>query len=100
MPADSERFSEAMRRFDAANGEDPHHEIVDGVSYPKELLYAQRLTTWLERFAPEASEALRLATRSQHIRRWVIPRDHYPMDRRCYIVLGATPAKYHSRHAH
>jgi hypothetical protein len=96
MPADSERFSEAMRRFDAANGEDPHHEVVDGVSYPKELLYAQRLTTWLERFAPEASEALRLAARSQHIRRWVIPRDHYPMDRRGYLQWRTTLAKFHA----
>jgi hypothetical protein len=32
----------------------------------------------LDRFAPEASEAVRLAVRSQHIRRWEIPRDSYP----------------------
>jgi hypothetical protein len=96
MLADSERFSEAMRRFDAANSEDPHHEVVDGVSYPKELLYAQRLTAWLERFAPEASAALRLATRSQHIRRWVIPRDHYPMDRLGYLQWRTNLAKFHA----
>jgi Domain of unknown function (DUF4202) len=96
MPVDSERFTEAIRRFDAANGEDPHHEVVDGVSYPKELLYAQRLTAWLERFAPAASEALRLAVRSQHIRRWTIPRDHYPMDRRGYLLWRTTLGKFHA----
>jgi hypothetical protein len=96
MPADLERFTEAMRRFDAANGEDPHREVVDGVSYPKELLYAQRLTAWLERFAPDASEALRLAARSQHIRRWMIPRDHYPMDRRGYLLWRTTLGKFHA----
>ncbi len=96
MPADSERFREAIRRFDAANGEDPHHEVVDGVAYPKELLYSQRLTAWLERFAPEASEALRLAAHSQHIRRWVIPRDQYPMDRWGYLQWRTTLAKFHA----
>jgi hypothetical protein len=96
MPANSERFREAIRRFDAANSEDPHHEVVDGVSYPKELLYAQRLTTWLERFAPEASEALLLAARSQHIRRWVIPRDRYPLDRRGYLLWRTTLATFHA----
>ena len=96
MPVDSERFIEAMRRFDAANSEDPHHEVVDGVSYPKDLLYAQRLTTWLERFAPDASEALRLAARTQHIRRWTIPRDRYPMDRRGYLLWRTTLGKFHA----
>ena len=96
MVADSERFHQAMHRFDEANGEDPYHEIVDGVAYPKELLYAQRLTSWLEHFAPEASEALRLAARSQHIRRWVIPRDHYPMDRRGYLLWRTTLSKFHA----
>jgi hypothetical protein len=96
MLVDSERFTEAMRRFDEANSEDPNREVVDAVSYPKELLYAQRLTAWLDRFAPEASEALRLATRSQHIRRWAIPRDHYPMDRRGYLEWRTTLAKFHA----
>ena len=33
----------------------------------------------LERFAPDASEVLRLAARCQHIQRWKIPRADYPM---------------------
>jgi hypothetical protein len=96
MLADAERFNSAIRRFDAANAEDPQREVIDGVSYPKELLYAQRMTTWLDRFAPDASEALRLATRCQHIRRWVIPRSHYPMDRRGYLQWRTALAKFHA----
>jgi uncharacterized protein DUF4202 len=96
MSADPERFTKAMQRFDAANAEDPHLERVDGVPYPKELLYAQRMTTWLERFAPNASEALRLAARCQHIRRWVIPRSDYPMDRRGYLQWRTALAKFHA----
>jgi hypothetical protein len=96
MSADAERFKKAIQSFDAANAEDSHLECVDGVSYPKELLYAQRMTTWLDRFAPDASEALRLAARGQHIRRWVMPRNRYPMDRRGYLQWRTALAKFHA----
>jgi hypothetical protein len=96
MSADPERFNKAMQGFDAANAEDPNLEQVDGVSYPKELLYAQRMTIWLERFVPDASEALRLAARCQHIRRWVMPRSHYSMDRRGYLQWRTALAKFHA----
>jgi uncharacterized protein DUF4202 len=96
MSADAERFQKAMQSFDAANADDPHLEQADGASYPKELLYAQRMTTWLGRFAPDASEALRLAARGQHIRRWTLPRSQYPMDRRGYLQWRAALAKFHA----
>jgi hypothetical protein len=99
MLADAERFTKAIQRFDAANAEDPQQEIVEGVSYPKGLLYAQRMTTWLDRFAPDASEALRLAVRCQHIRRWMIPRQDYPMDRRGYLQWRTALAKFHANTA-
>jgi hypothetical protein len=99
MPVDSERFAEAMRRFDAANAEDPHCEVVDGTSYPKEFLYSQRMTAWLECFAPDASEALRLAARCQHIRRWMIPRNQYPMDLRGYLQWRTTLGRFHAETA-
>jgi hypothetical protein len=99
MPADHERFERAVQRFDAANAEDPHREVVDGVTYAKELLYAQRMTTWLERYAPDASEALRLAVRCQHIRRWAMPRRDYPMDRHGYLQWRLNLAKFHAETA-
>jgi len=80
----SERFSRAIARFDAANGEDPHLESDEGRARPKELLYAERLTAMLARFAPDASEVLRLAARCQHIQRWKIPRVDYRMTRAGY----------------
>ena len=42
------------------------------------------MTAMLDRFAPDASEALRLAARCQHIQRWNIPRADYPMTRAGY----------------
>ena len=84
MNSGNERFMLANARFDAANAEDPNRESVGGGERPKELLYAERLTAMLARFAPDASEALRLAARCQHIQRWKIPRADYPMTRPGY----------------
>jgi hypothetical protein len=84
MNADDERFLLAIARFDAANAQDPRRESDGGLERPKELLYAERLTAMLERYAPEASEALRLAARCQHIQRWKVPRADYPMTRPGY----------------
>jgi hypothetical protein len=81
---DLRRLQFAIDRFDAENSKDPNREMVDGISVPRELLYARRMTNWLSRLAPDASEALQLAARSQHIRRWEIPRSNYPMDRAGY----------------
>ena len=78
------RFTRAVERFDAANADDPNHETVDGADQPKELVYARRMTATLARFAPNASEIVRLAARSQHIRRWSVPRTDYPDGRDGY----------------
>ncbi|MDP7640327.1 MAG: DUF4202 domain-containing protein [Candidatus Hydrogenedentes bacterium] len=77
-------FDEAIRRIDESNSEDPNREEADGRSYPKEVLYAQRMTAWVERLDPTASEALLLAARSQHIRRWESPRSDFPMTKAGY----------------
>ena len=91
----SEHFDEAIVRFDAANSADPNKEVFGGKEYPKELLYAQRMTAWLEKFEPEASEVLRLAARAQHICRWKMPRSEYPLGRDGYNKWRNTLAKMH-----
>ncbi len=80
-----EFFQASIAAFDKANAEDPNQEIANGKTYPKELLYAQRMTEMLERFAPEASDAVKLAVRAQHIQRWKTPRSNYSMDRTGYL---------------
>jgi Domain of unknown function (DUF4202) len=55
------RFEQAIARFDAANAEDRNKEREEGREFPKELLYAQRMSAMLERFAPEASEAVSIS---------------------------------------
>ncbi len=80
MIGNQERFSRAMALFDAANAEDPN--LDEG--QPKELLYGLRMSDMIGRFAPEASEAAQLAVRAQHIRRWKVPRNTYPMTKEGY----------------
>lgn len=93
---ESTRFQEAITRFDDLNRKDPNHELFEGKAVPKELLYAERMTAWLHRLAPEASEPLRLAARSQHIARWKIPRSEYPMDRKGYLQWRTTLNQFHA----
>ena len=99
MIEDSKRFQEAIARFDAANAEDPNKEVFQGKEYPKELLYAQRMSEMLERYAPEASEADKLAVRAQHIQRWKTSRSSYPMDRQGYLQWRTGLYKFHAETA-
>ena len=96
---DQEKFELTIARFDAENAEDPNHEIFEGQEYPKELLYAKRMTAWQEKLAPEASPIVKLAARAQHIRRWEIPRSSYPMDRKGYRQWRTDLGKFHAKKA-
>ena len=73
---DQPRFERAIAAIDAANADDPHG---------KELRHAQLATKWVRRLRPDAGEALLLAARGHHIRRWTIPRDSYPEGRGGYL---------------
>lgn len=94
-----EHYRATIAAFDQANAEDPNRETDDGNEYSKELLYAQRMTAMLERYAPEASEALKLAVRAQHIQRWKIPRSDYSMDKPGYMLWRTTLYKFHAETA-
>ena len=99
MISDQSRFHLAIQKFDSENRLDPNKEFFKGQEYPKELLYAQRMSEWLTKLAPDSSEALQLATRSQHICRWTIPRSEYAMDRKGYLMWRTELKKYHAQKA-
>ena len=88
----TERFAVALARFDAENARDPNQEE----DRPRELLYAERLTHWVLKLSPDASEPLRLAARCQHICRWESPRETYPMTRPGYLKWRADLKKFHA----
>jgi hypothetical protein len=99
QPRDPQKFDAALRRFDEENSRDPNQETVNGETVPRELIYARRLTDWILRLAPQASEELRLAGRCQHIRRWESPRSDYPMTRAGYLKWRADLKKFHAQKA-
>ena len=88
----NEKFTAAIRRFDEENSRDPNLEN----GRPRELLYAERLTDWVLKLSPAASEPLRLAARCQHIRRWESPRENYPPTRAGYLKWRADLKKFHA----
>jgi hypothetical protein len=92
-------FEAAIAAFDQANAEDPSTEKVDGKEYPKELLYAQRMSEMQQRYVPDASDAVKLAVRAQHIQRWKIPRSNYPMDKPGYMLWRTGLYKFHAETA-
>lgn len=77
----SARLDQALAAIDAVHAEDPEKEN----GKPKELAYAERMSAWLEKLAPQASEPLRLAVRCQHLRRWALPRANYPEGKVGYL---------------
>lgn len=86
----------AFELFDAANAEDPNQiEFEEGMQ-PKELVFAKRLTESVRALDPDASEALLLASRCQHICRWEVPRSTEPMGRAGYLKWRAGLKKFHA----
>lgn len=99
MIADQTRFNLAIARFDALNEEDPNREMADGKEHSKELLYADRMSAMLRRYAADASEALQLAARCQHIQRWKIARASYPMTKPGYHQWRKALRDFHAETA-
>jgi hypothetical protein len=90
------QLQRAFSAFDSYNAQDENIEVHDGTKYPKEVLYGERMTVRLRVYAPDASEALQLAARCQHIGRWEIPRNSFPMDRKGYLQWRTRLSLHHA----
>jgi hypothetical protein len=75
----------ALDAIDAANANDPRTLVVRGSSRPWALGEGELATMWLDELRPDASDALRIAVRAHHIRRWETPRASYPEGRAGYL---------------
>lgn len=91
-------YTALLQLIDASHASDPNLELdtATGQQQPKESLYAQRMTDMLTRLAPEASEAVYISVRAQHIQRWMIPRSDFPMTTLGYKQWRARLYKYHA----
>ncbi|NOZ37149.1 MAG: DUF4202 domain-containing protein [Gammaproteobacteria bacterium] len=99
MSQQQSNLDRAMALIDAANREDPNQVTVDGKVWPKELLYSQHMSDMLQRYAPEADDAMKLAIHAQHVQRWKSPRNAYPMDRIGYLKWRKDLYKFHAQTA-
>ncbi|MEO7556991.1 MAG: DUF4202 domain-containing protein [Acidimicrobiales bacterium] len=79
------RLADAVARIDAANADDPHTLVVDGVERPKEQAHAELMTAWVTTLDPGASDEQLIAARAHHLRRWSLPRSSYPEGRAGYL---------------
>ncbi len=93
------KFERAIELIDEANAADPNRELAESVEQAKELIYGRRMSAWLDRIHPGASEALRLAVRAQHLRRWAIPRNEFPMTRAGYHAWRTRLYRFHADEA-
>ncbi len=75
------RLAAAFEAIDAANLEDPN-EHPDG---PLAHVQGVKATHWTTVLAPDASDALRIATRAHHLKRWELLRADYPEGRSGYL---------------
>ncbi len=99
MTEPDERLELALAEIDRANMADPNMEMDGGEEKPKVYLYGLRMTGWLEKLAPDASDALRVAARAQHIERWTVPRNEFPMGVKGYNQWRTGLRKFHAKRA-
>ncbi|WP_299426834.1 DUF4202 domain-containing protein [uncultured Shimia sp.] len=86
------RLQTSLDAIDTANAKDP--KLDNG--QPESLLYGQRMTEECNRIFPNASEALQIASRGQHIERWVLKRADYPEGRAGYLKWRRDLGTHHA----
>ena len=81
------RLEDAFAAIDAENAGDPRG---------KELDHAERAVAWILRLRPDAPDALLLAARGHHVRRWEIPRSAEPEGRAGYLRWKRRLQQHHA----
>ncbi len=93
---DPKRFLATIGEIDRLNNEDPNRYASANIDEGYELFFSKQLTAWILALDPEASEALLVAGRGQHICRWKIPRKDYPMNRAGYLKWRSELKRFHA----
>ncbi len=91
-----ERLAVAFAAIDQANADDPQMIAVRGERRPKEVAHAELNVEWVRRLRPDASDALLLAARAAHVRRWDIPRSTEPEGRAGYLRWKRQLQRHHA----
>jgi hypothetical protein len=91
------KLESLLAAIDAANSDDPRKTVADGVERPFEIIYSKRMTARLKALYPQASDLLKIATRAQHLRRWEIARENFPLGRHGYNDWRKECRAHHAR---
>jgi hypothetical protein len=81
----SPRYDAATAAIDQANAADPNTVEVRGHAVALALVHGQLATEWIGKLVDEPDEALLLAARAHHLRRWELARNGYPAGRAGYL---------------
>jgi hypothetical protein len=79
------RYDAASVAIDAANADDPNRVEVRGRELPLALAHGQLAAEWIGRLVDDPDDAVLLAARAHHLRRWELRRDSYPSGRPGYL---------------
>jgi len=83
------RVQRAYARIDEINAGDPRVP-------PQELEYGQRMTKTLHKYDENATDAVKMACRGQHVARWKIPRSEFPEGKAGYLKWRKTLYAMHA----
>ena len=89
-------LQDVLDKIDELNAMDPHRVVHDGQETSKEILYSERMTERVHRFREDPTDVLQIAARAQHIQRWKISRQEYPMTKAGYKTWRKDLALHHS----
>jgi hypothetical protein len=73
-------LDDALFEFDEINARDPRWQMYQNHNHPREWIFSVRVSAWMERLDPRASEAARLAARAHTLARWEVPREDFAAD--------------------
>lgn len=87
----------AAAAIDVANADDPTTVTVRGERLPLALAHGRLAAGWVALLRPDASDALLIAARAHHLRRWEMPRTSYPEGRPGYLRWRKDQKARHAR---
>ena len=93
------RLAEALESIDRANAADPPRVRFEGAEHPAALMEGRRAHWWVQQLRPDAPDALLIAARGHHLRRWEIPREGYPRTRDGYLAWRTRLYDFHAEAA-
>ncbi|NRA70721.1 MAG: DUF4202 domain-containing protein [Gammaproteobacteria bacterium] len=93
------KLIKTLAAIDTLHHGDPNQQLINGVATADEFIYAQQMTTWLNKLTPSPSELAQIAVRSQHLCRWELPRSQFEMNRAGYLKWRVAQGKYHGEKA-